>query len=86
MYFLFSDGQLFNVQASQPSNFTCGTCGKGFRMKQHLKQHLLIHTGDKPYKCQVCLKNFRRKDHLEKHAFTQHGRYGFAGVTFYAGQ
>ena len=74
MHFLFSDEQRFNVQVSQTANFLCDICGRGFRLKHLLKQHMLFHTGDKPYQCQVCQKNFRRKDQLVKHAYNQLGR------------
>ena len=75
VHFLFSGGQLWNVQGSQLVEiFTCAVCAKGFKLKHNLKQHMSIHTGDRPYACQFCQKKFRRKHHLERHAFTKHGR------------
>uniref|UniRef100_A0A3B4UKR1 Zgc:66448 n=1 Tax=Seriola dumerili TaxID=41447 RepID=A0A3B4UKR1_SERDU len=39
--------------------FECAElCGKGFRFSSYLQQHLIIHTGKKPYKCPDCGKDF----------------------------
>ena len=81
--FKVQDGQRFNVQASQPANFLCDICGKGFKLKQQLTQHNYIHTGYKPYQCQVCEKKFRRKDQLVRHALTMLGKCEIEGETFY---
>ncbi|XP_038158051.1 zinc finger protein 502-like isoform X2 [Cyprinodon tularosa] len=48
-------------------NFTCEDCGKCFSRKVHLKQHLIIHTGQKPFCCDVCGRDFSLKGNLKKH-------------------
>ena len=45
----------------------CSVCSKGFRIKGHLKKHMLIHSGERPFKCQDCGALFQSKSHLKKH-------------------
>ncbi|GMR30969.1 hypothetical protein PMAYCL1PPCAC_01164, partial [Pristionchus mayeri] len=46
----------------------CSECGKILSNKYNLKMHMLIRTGEKPFKCPQCDKSFRdfsnRKAHL----------------------
>jgi KRAB domain-containing zinc finger protein len=49
------------------TEFVCYVCGKVFSKKYFLQNHLLIHSGAKPYTCEVCNKSFRQKGHLQRH-------------------
>lgn len=45
----------------------CGYCGKLFKSLFAYKNHLLIHTNEKPYKCESCNKDFRTIAALSTH-------------------
>ena len=42
-------------------------CGKLFREKHHVTNHIRIHTGEKSFACDICEKSFTQKDGLTKH-------------------
>ena len=52
--------------------FACAQCPKRFRMKHHLKEHTLIHSGEMPFSCHLCPKRFNRsytlKNHMKLHS------------------
>ena len=51
----------------------CDSCDNTFTQKDDLKQHLITHTGENPYKCKFCEKAYARKDHLTRHIKTHTG-------------
>ena len=57
-----------NISSSdRPRRFSCSTCGKCFLHKHHLKEHVRVHTGEKPHQCQVCQKTFRSSGSFSMH-------------------
>ena len=36
--------------------FHCDQCGKPFLYSAHLKRHMVVHTGERPYGCRICNK------------------------------
>ena len=34
----------------------CLVCGKQYAGEARLKQHMMIHTGERPYECPICQK------------------------------
>jgi len=49
----------------------CPVCGLLINSKRfNFKQHLKIHTGEKPFTCNVCNRSFRQKAHMVKHVTT----------------
>ena len=49
------------------NNRKCVCCLKELKSIWHLREHLITHTGEKPYHCELCLKSFRRKRELDIH-------------------
>ncbi|RMB94089.1 hypothetical protein DUI87_29448 [Hirundo rustica rustica] len=58
----------------QLKNFICDHCFGAFRSSYHLKRHILIHTGEKPFECDMCDMRFIQKYHLERHKRCTAGR------------
>ena len=51
----------------QPRPHRCEHCGKSFHRRPALRNHLLIHTGEKPHQCSVCSVAFNQKGSLITH-------------------
>uniref|UniRef100_A0A3B1JV50 C2H2-type domain-containing protein n=1 Tax=Astyanax mexicanus TaxID=7994 RepID=A0A3B1JV50_ASTMX len=47
--------------------YWCTVCSKSFNAPSKLRRHLLIHTGQRPFKCLVCFKAFTQRSHLKVH-------------------
>ncbi|XP_069783295.1 zinc finger protein 653 [Narcine bancroftii] len=48
-------------------------CGKRFYLSNHLRRHMIIHSGVRDFICETCGKSFKRKNHLEVHRRTHTG-------------
>ncbi|XP_067416556.1 zinc finger protein 653 isoform X2 [Emydura macquarii macquarii] len=48
-------------------------CGKKFYLSNHLRRHMIIHSGVREFTCESCGKSFKRKNHLEVHRRTHTG-------------
>ncbi|KAG5887736.1 hypothetical protein JTB14_003897 [Gonioctena quinquepunctata] len=47
--------------------YQCTICEKKFGWSTDLKRHILIHTGERPFRCDMCTSSFTRNFLLQKH-------------------
>ncbi|XP_057266555.1 zinc finger protein 574-like, partial [Pezoporus wallicus] len=51
----------------------CPDCGKLFKKKSHVRNHLLTHTGERPFPCPQCPKTFNSQANLLRHRLVHTG-------------
>jgi len=52
--------------------FQCTICNKGFLGKMKFKNHMNIHTGERPYSCRFCERTFGDNANCIKHMRESH--------------
>ncbi|XP_071746172.1 uncharacterized protein [Lepeophtheirus salmonis] len=58
---------------NQTQEYSCTKCARQFSQPSNLKQHMLIHTGEKPFSCLNCTSTFTTKQCLQVHYRKIHG-------------
>mmetsp|Transcript_21327 Transcript_21327/g.34135 ORF Transcript_21327/g.34135 Transcript_21327/m.34135 type:complete len:566 (-) Transcript_21327:1000-2697(-) len=61
------------VDGSVIKRFACSYCGKRFTLKQNLKVHIRVHTGERPFQCKYCPKSFKDSRARINHHLTHTG-------------
>jgi hypothetical protein len=56
--------------SSSSTKHPCTLCKKTFKTQNILRQHMRIHTGDKPFVCEICHKAFSQMASLKYHSAT----------------
>ncbi|XP_064628204.1 zinc finger protein 135-like isoform X1 [Lineus longissimus] len=54
----------------KPKNTICPVCKKRFKSWCFLRDHLRVHSGERPFVCETCGKGFMSMDVLKKHRAT----------------
>ena len=75
------DGDQINPKNSPnklgDKQYGCPFCPKILPYSSRMKQHILIHTKEKPFKCDTCGKGFRQKGGLNQHLMIHTGEKKF---------
>ena len=70
----FGTNQLLrqHEKSHQERKFGCEHCDKKFVFNHHLKEHMVVHTGERPYACHLCDQKYTQPHVLKSHCLKVH--------------
>ncbi|XP_044742766.1 zinc finger protein 888-like isoform X2 [Chrysoperla carnea] len=64
--------KIYHKNSGPVCKFLCSECGLKLRSKAELSNHLITHTGERPYACDKCDKTYRTTFMLKQHISRTH--------------
>ena len=56
----FKESQNHNYKRDRRGYYICPYCPRSMKQSSNLRTHVMMHTGEKPWKCKYCDKRFRQ--------------------------
>lgn len=54
---------------------TCSICAKQLSSASSLDRHMLIHSGERPFKCRICSMAFTTNGNMHRHFVSSRGQF-----------